>query len=205
LPIVGRRAVIPGVVPVGLTPDSRTPSALALGPQAAAASDVTVTRYGEALGVEVGLAGAELGSFLHRAFEVLGARPDLATALPRITGVEVTEAAVAPLGAAVAGFEVWVVRALKPTAVQREWPLLHIDAAGTVVSGTADLVVYTAAGAWIIDHKSDAVENSMAAFAKYRGQLEAYAQALEAQGVRVAGVGVNWVRRGEVVMMEIRQ
>jgi ATP-dependent helicase/nuclease subunit A len=68
------------------------------------------------------------------------------------------------------------------------------------MSGLADLIVHTAQGAWIIDHKSDQVKDPVAAFLKYAPQLEAYRDALEAAGTRVAGVAVHWIRRGEVVM-----
>ena len=72
--------------------------------------------------------------------------------------------------------------------------------AGTVVSGMADLIVHTAQGAWIVDHKSDAIEDPVQAFVKYEGQLRAYADAVAATGTTVAGVAVHWVRSGEVVM-----
>jgi ATP-dependent exoDNAse (exonuclease V) beta subunit len=183
-----------------LTPDSRTPSALALSVPAESAAAVEVVKYGEALAVEVGLTGVALGTFLHRAFEVLGARPDLAARLPQITGVAVSASGLGHLAAAVARFEGWLVEYFKPTSVQREWPLLHVDAAGTVVSGMADLVVHTAEGAWIVDHKSDQIDDAVQASAKYEGQLQAYAEALEASGVKVAGVAVNWIRRGEVAI-----
>jgi ATP-dependent exoDNAse (exonuclease V) beta subunit len=199
LPVYGRRAVQPRTAPVGLTPDSRTPSALAIeAPAAAAAEGAEVVRYGAPLAVEVGLGGAQLGSFLHRAFEVLGARPDLAGGLPAITGVAISASGLGHLAAAVGGFEAWLRTRFGDVPVQREWPLLHVDAAGSVVSGTADLIVHAKDGAWIIDHKSDAIEDPVGSFTKYLGQLEAYRAALEAQGVHVAGVGVNWVRRGEV-------
>jgi ATP-dependent exoDNAse (exonuclease V) beta subunit len=203
LPVVGRRAIEPGELPTVLTPDSRTPSALALEVPAAAPADVTVVRYGEALAVEVRLSGVALGSFLHRAFEVLGARPDLKDRLPQITGLAGDAAELEKIAAAVARFEAWVAEKFKPTAVQREWPLLHVDRAGTVVSGMADLIVHTAQGAWIVDHKSDVVEDPVAAFAKYEPQLSAYRQALEAARTRVAGTAINWIRRGEVVMQRV--
>ena len=43
-------------------------------------------------------------------------------------------------------------------AVHRELPLLGIDDNGSVVSGTADLVLEMDDGVWIIDHKSDQVD-----------------------------------------------
>jgi ATP-dependent exoDNAse (exonuclease V) beta subunit len=203
LPVVGRRAIEPGELPTVLTPDSRTPSALVLEAPAAASADVTVANYGGPLSVDVGLGGTQLGTFMHRCFEVLGVQPELVTRLPEITGVATSAAELEKIAAAVTRFEAWVVETLKPQLVQREWPLLHIDAAGTVVSGTADLIVHTAQDAWIVDHKSDVVEDPVAAFAKYAGQLEAYRQALEATGTRVAGTAINWIRRGEVVLQRV--
>ena len=86
------------------------------------------------------------------------------------------------------------------TAVHRELPLLGIDENGSVVSGTADLVVETDSGVWIIDHKSDQIEEPQVAFENYRPQLEYYAKLLKSMGHEVAGLGINWIRRGEVVL-----
>ena len=159
-----------------------------------------VVRYGDALAVEVGLTGTALGSFLHRAFEVLGARPDLAARLPQITGVAVSASGLGHLAAAVARFEAWLVEYFKPTSVQREWPLLHVDARAPWCRGWRISIVHTADGAWIVDHKSDAIEDPVQAFLKYESQLQAYADAIAATGTPVAGVAVHWVRRGEVVL-----
>ena len=60
--------------------------------------------------------------------------------------------------------------------------------------------MHTADGVWIIDHKSDQIEDPVQAFLKYELQLQAYADAIAATGTPVAGVAVHWVRRGEVVM-----
>jgi hypothetical protein len=64
----------------------------------------------------------------------------------------------------------------------------------------ADLIVHTAQGAWIVDHKSDAIDDPVQGFLKYEGQLQAYAEAVAAAGMPVAGVAVHWIRRGEVVL-----
>jgi ATP-dependent exoDNAse (exonuclease V) beta subunit len=175
---------------------------LALGAPAEAAADVEVAKYGEALTVDAGLTGTALGSYLHRCFEVLGARPDFASRIAELTGVAVSEVELNKIAAAVGGFEAWVKDHFEPEAVQREWPLLHVDSVGTVVSGTADVLVHTRQGAWIVDHKSDWIDDPVQGFAKYQPQLQAYAEAVEAAGTEVAGVAVNWVRRGEVVMKQ---
>jgi ATP-dependent helicase/nuclease subunit A len=75
-----------------------------------------------------------------------------------------------------------------------------VNERGTVVSGTADLIVQTTEGAWIIDHKSDPVDDPVQSYLPYESQLAAYATALAAAGMRVAGTAIHWIRRGEVVM-----
>lgn len=196
LPVTGRRAIAPGIAPTGLTPDSRTPSGLQGKP--GLTTGLVVETYGEPLETGLPLNGAALGSFLHRCFEVLGPRPELADRLPAATGVAADAAAMARIAASVARFEAWLQARFQPETVLREWPLLSLSPEGSVVSGTADLIVRTAEGVWIIDHKSDQVEDPAQVFAVYAPQLAAYATALEAEGQRVLGVAINWLRRGVV-------
>ena len=84
-------------------------------------------------------------------------------------------------------------------AVHRELPLLGLDDNGSVVSGTADLVLETEGGVWIIDHKSDQIDDPEKAFDHYRPQLECYSNLLQSMGHKVLGLRINWIQRGEVV------
>ena len=61
-------------------------------------------------------------------------------------------------------------------------------------------MVETVQGVWVIDHKSDQVDDPVTSYDKYRIQLEAYADALRQQGKTVLGTGLHWIRRGEVVL-----
>ena len=97
-------------------------------------------------------------------------------------------------------FEQWVAGHFSATAVHRELPLLGLDDNDSVLSGTADLVLETDSGLWILDHKSDPIEDPEAAFNGYRPQLECYANLLQSMGHTVLGVGINWVRRGAIVL-----
>jgi hypothetical protein len=72
-----------------------------------------------------------------------------------------------------------------------------------VLQGTADLLAQTEAGVWVFDHKSDAVRDPRGSFFTYSEQLEGYATALEAAGVPVAGVAINWIHRGEVAYLRV--
>jgi hypothetical protein len=64
-------------------------------------------------------------------------------------------------------------------------------------------LVETAAGFWIIDHKSDQTENLALRFARYLPQLECYAEAITAArpDKPVLGVGINWLSSGSVSIL----
>ena len=119
------------------------------------------------------------------------------------TCAETSEADISVIADSVTSFERWMTGHFSPTAVHRELPLLGIDENGSVVSGTADLVLETDDGVWIIDHKSDQIDEPEAAFDNYRPQLESYAKLLQSMGHDVAGMGINWIRRGEVVLQHL--
>ena len=201
LPVTGRRAIRPASVPSELTPDSRKPSEIDEG--SAAAFKVRQERYSGGLILNLDRHGAELGTFLHRCFEVLGSRPDLALRIPELTGIEASPPAIEAIGAAVQRFESWLARHMGSPEVLREWPLLMLDGNGSVISGTADLIARTPSGVWVIDHKSDNIDDPAEAFQKYRGQLDAYAAALTAQDMHVLGVGINWIRLGVVTLRDV--
>ena len=200
LPVTGRRAIRPARVPSESTPDSRKPSEL--GDASEAPVQVRHERYGDGLAPNLNLFGAELGTFLHRCFEVLGSRPDLAPRIPELTGVEASATAVSQIACPVEQFESWLKR-IGTQEVLREWPLLMLDGSGSVVSGTADLIACSPGGVCVIDHKSDNIDDPAEAFQKYRGQLDSYAAALAAQNMHVLGVGINWIRLGLVTLHDI--
>ena len=200
LPVFGRRAIRRGMRPEARTPDSRTASSLEQIDIAAAAADLEIRTYGPPLSLEIPLSGTTLGTFLHRCFEVLGPRPSLTPRLAAMTGVALDDMAVDLVGEHVQRFEHWMRDALGAKTIRREWPLLAMGDDGAVMSGTADLFIETPGGTWVIDHKSDRVSDPREAMLIYLPQLEAYAEMLEQAGHKVAGIGVNWIRRGEVVL-----
>lgn len=206
LAATGRRAIRkadPQKVPAILSPDSVTPSGLVAAPTEIAATNLSLERYKNHDGLDAvaGLAGTELGNLLHRCFEVLGANSALAEELGNITGVSLSEQELHGVGLSVSSFETWMADHFDPKAVQRELPLLGTDDNGSVISGTADLVVELDGGVWVIDHKSDYVEDPVLAFGAYRVQLECYCKLLQDAGYEVLGMGINWIRLGEIVLV----
>jgi ATP-dependent helicase/nuclease subunit A len=107
----------------------------------------------------------------------------------------------------VAGDRLWTWIALRfPDAnVQREYPLAHRMSSGTIVEGTADLVVAHGGGFAVIDHKSFPGNTEQAATRAiaYSGQLAAYAAALRAAtGHDVTSTWIHFPIRG--CMVEVR-
>lgn len=198
---IGRRAIQRGVVPEGLVPDSVVPSGMESQQGATPARQpLESIQYHEELDLDIELSGTALGTFLHRCFEILGANPGNAENISGVTGVELSEGSPASIAAIVISFEQWVKAHCSPTAIHRELPLLGVDDNGSVVSGTADLVLETVEGVWIIDHKSDQVDDREAAFDSYLPQLECYAKLLQSMGHTVLGIGINWIRPGVVTL-----
>ena len=200
LPTIGRRAISLGGMVDTLTPDSVTPSQIQVRNTVGSESKLEIVQYSDGLEIDNDLTGMELGRFLHRCFEVLGTNPSLAERLLSITGVELNEKSVESIVNGVSRFEVWLGEYFSIKSVARELPLLALDENNSVVSGTADLVVETDDGIWIIDHKSDQVGDPVESFINYKPQLESYASSLSNTGKQVLGTGINWIRRGEVVL-----
>jgi len=204
LPIAGRRAIHHRAVSDNLTPDSVTPSGLGAMAHAEHKLELIVESYGDGLNVELDIKGVALGSFLHDCFEVLGAKLEFADRLSDIVGIQLDGKAKEDIGSCVKSFNNWLNKYFTPSSVAREQPLLAINENGSVVSGTADLVIETDDGLWVIDHKSDLIEDGCEAYNQYRSQLLSYANALASEGFVVLGVGINWIRKSDVVVEQLK-
>ena len=95
---------------------------------AQARAGLVVERYGAGLEIDVGLTGVGFGTFIHRCFEVLGAKPDLRR-IPRLP-VEIEPDGLEKITVAVGQFESWLADHLDGTSVLREQPILALDEQG---------------------------------------------------------------------------
>ncbi|MCY4219679.1 MAG: UvrD-helicase domain-containing protein [Gammaproteobacteria bacterium] len=198
---VGRRSIKPGKVLEKLIPDSVTPSGMTAFSNLSEVGQTLITaQYSQELDLDLGLSGSVLGNYLHQCFEILGTNPGQAGNIAIITGVETSKDTRNRIVERVFGFEQWMKDYFAATAIHRELPLLGLDDNGSVVSGTADLILETDDGMWIIDHKSDQVEDSEESFNHYRPQLETYYRLIQSMKDKVLGFGIHWIRRGKVVL-----
>ncbi len=208
LPVFGRRAVVAAPLPVGLAPESVTPSSLHN-----VICTVPAGRREESYGRELVLdfAGVddpmEKGKIIHRAFEVLTGNPGRSAMLADAVGCSLTPEQVSAISAAVVAFDSWLRLNFAPLTAETELPLLVLDERGTVVSGFADMVIETDGGIWVIDHKSDYVPTEALReerFNCYYPQLNCYVEALKTArpGKMVQGIILNWASYGKVSVLD---
>ncbi|MDQ3369936.1 MAG: UvrD-helicase domain-containing protein [Myxococcota bacterium] len=143
------------------------------------------------LGPRIAIArGVDMEAVGHAVHGFLGADPAgasederLAMATELLTGHAVgTSLAAADVVAAATRFWTWVATRFPGGRLHREWPVAHRVESGTLVGGTADLVITLAGGFVLVDHKTFPGE-VVAADARalgYSGQLAAYAAAIRA-------------------------
>jgi ATP-dependent exoDNAse (exonuclease V) beta subunit len=204
LSTIGRRAIEYRPLPSELTPETVTPSLMHGEPgKVSIAGLLQEETYGSPLETVLEIVGADRGLLLHKCFEVLGARPGRLNLLERATGVTIEKKGWSRLESAVADFERWLAERFQPLRVVREVPLLGLDGRGSVVSGVLDLLVETAGGYWILDHKSDITDDRAVRFESYLPQLRCYADLIRKAfpGKSVLGVAIHWISYGKVNLL----
>ena len=100
----------------------------------------------------------------------------------------------------------WIDARFNGGRLHREWPVLSRTAAGTLLSGTADLVITTPAGIVVIDHKTfpGMDQAALARAQTYSGQLAAYSTAIcTATGAPPASTWIHFPILGQVVEVSL--
>jgi ATP-dependent exoDNAse (exonuclease V) beta subunit len=174
----------PGAIRAGrLAPPPYAPARLI--PSAAEARAFTVREVLE-LGapiasqgrVDVNILGTAVHAFLAADSSSLGAGPRQQIAARLIEGYGI-ESAISASALVAMGDRLWAWLAARfPSArIRREWPMAQRLPAGTVMAGTADLIVEATDHLAIIDHKSSATfEGALAQAGDFSAQLASYAQ-----------------------------
>lgn len=204
LPPYGRIAIAPRDLSQGLTPEHCTPSSLH--GEVAELPAFHTEAYTTPVEVFTGMYPAERGTLLHRCFELLLAKPDCASRLPELLGEEITQNTADLITAAVHSFNQFIISRLAPVSLRCEEPFLMLNAEGTVVTGTIDLLIETADGFWIIDHKSDRIHDKEIEerLAWYYPQLQSYRDAIMSlyPDKPTKGMMINWTSLGMVTVID---
>jgi len=206
MPAIGRRAINHQTQSIELRPDQFSPSQLH-GLQIDLPALVNV-KYGDELRIKLGLEGTDRGNLLHRCFELLSGGATNHSDIVEMLGHDLSEGVVETISLAVQSFDNWLSETLQPTCLFHEEPFITITNTNTVVSGFIDLLVESADGYWVVDHKSDQLEDvSMIPerFAFYYPQLKAYADAVQTihPDKKALGIVVNWITLGMVTVSRV--
>ena len=203
---------VPGEITLG-----RAPSVFAPARQSPSAAAPIACEVGDVveLGPRLALTGSpdmeHVGHAVHaflaadRAEFAAPARLALAEALLASHGVG---GCLAPADVVAAATRLWAWCASRfPGArLHREWPVLERSAAGTLIAGTADLVLTRATEAVLIDHKTfpGGVDLAVARAQRHGGQLAAYASAIGAAlGTAPASTWIHFPVLGRVVEIQL--
>ena len=146
---------------------------------------------------------ATLGDAMHSLIATEFAHPDVPNRAIRTQRLLDAHGLAANLSAAdvlaaVDRFKATVVARFQPSSILTEVPFTSVNAEGQQLMGFMDLVLETAAGWVVIDHKTFPGPRSKwrEEALSYSGQLTAYAEALTKSGRTVAGVWVHFVVGG---------
>jgi len=139
---------------------------------------------------------ADLGTLVHHCYHVLLVKPALSDRLFASLNKKLPEDIFMQIQEQVRAFKSYSERDLQVVNIQCEIPILSKDTQGSTVSGSIDLLIETTEGYWIIDHKSDRVEDFTEQFIHHYSQLEAYAKYTKLNKP-LLGLGINWIRYGK--------
>ncbi len=198
LPVYGRRAIIARELPQGLTPEMVRPSLH--GDEISAADlDIQTEVYAEGIELDSDLPANEQGTLLHRCFELLD-HLDSGEALKRATTTELSGEQFGQLKNNSSAFYCHLEQRLGEQTRQHEVSILATNEQGSVINGFIDLLVETAEGFWIVDHKSDRTDDRVTRFREHLPQLLTYLSAISKLRPEkpVLGVAINWISAGEV-------
>jgi len=156
--------------------------------------------YGQPLTLEMELAGAEYGTMIHRCFEVLTLSPDSKSSLADATGYAITEGQATVIASSHEAMTGWLKKNLSASQITAEVPFSVMAQNASVCTGLIDLLIESPDGFWVIDHKTDRAIGEEEIFDHYWPQLQAYKESLEGLGLDVAGVGLNLVNEGKLLL-----
>ncbi len=194
----GRFALATGVYDGPRTPAFISPSELEPG-IAIETKNIESMKYGKGINIDLGLSAIDYGSFIHRCIECFMSRPDEKLNLDFFEGADLAEGDEQAVNTDLSNFQKFINEKYPASNLLYEIPINGKNETGALVSGIVDLLIEEEAGYWIIDHKTDQVEVSDASIEAHLPQLMAYATIIDGyQGKPVLGVGINWVRNGQL-------
>jgi hypothetical protein len=202
---IGRVAIKRAPPAVPKSPGMISPSTLGPGIAGAKSLDVTVHRYGQPIIIPPGLFfdAAEQGTVLHHCVRTLVLRPELCEPLFASIGINFSEEAKTAIKQSATGLRA-LLDQLDITVIGTEVPILTKRSDGSVMNGLIDLLGRSPKGLFVLDHKSDRVEDPVASASAYIPQLHAYFEGLTSiyPDAGLVDVAINWLSVGAVALFD---
>ncbi len=145
-----------------------------------------------------------LGTLLHRCYEVLLEGEEFSARLYESIKEDIDEKIYSDLEQQVKLFKNYLIEEKEILTIRSEVPILYKDDNGSTISGSIDLLVESKDGYYIIDHKSDKLEDFTKQFKHHYTQLDAYAKSIQLDKP-LLGVAINWIRYGAVSFYKERR
>ena len=169
---------------------------LSKGQKLPGSSGVQTTAYSPVVNLDVfdGIPAHELGTWVHRLYQVYVMQPKLLNkALAMRPGCIVDEEFQKAVVAHLEGFKKHITQTVHAELRwECEVPVVGMSRNMQVESGVIDLLVEGKDGWWLIDHKTD----SQSETENYIEQLLAYQRMCS--GLKIEGLAINWSRRGQL-------
>ncbi len=180
-------------IPLQLSPSNTEQTEISLD-----MAKLSLKTYGKDVSLsKIKMSAADLGTLIHHCYHALLVDSALSDRLFTSLHGKLTEDVFVQLQEQVRTFKSYNESDLEVVDIQCEIPILSKTALGSTVSGSIDLLVETTDGYWIIDHKSDRVEDFTEQFIHHFPQLESYAKYTKLNKP-LLGLGVNWIRYGKL-------
>jgi ATP-dependent helicase/nuclease subunit A len=188
----------PPLAPREFPPAEITPSSLPPFDDAVVGDEVV---YCKPLNLAPGQNDRDIGNALHAILAshlIDPNNPDFQIRACGILEAHHIQADTAEIVTTASAFHRFLTDTFQPTEVLVEVPFTHRNALGQRITGFMDLVLITSEGAVLIDHKSYAGSNLKEHSAIYSGQMSAYREALNEQGLAVSSSWIHYCTQGKL-------
>jgi len=166
---------------------------------------IDIKKYGSSVNLTgIDIPANSLGTLLHHCYHVLLTNRDIKDRLFSSLSSKLSDSVLNKIDIQISEFERYALNELKMIKFQCEVPILDLTSEGSVISGSIDLLIETEEGYWIIDHKSDKVEEDSfsSQFSHHYPQLMSYVKHTKLDKP-IIGVCINWIRYGMINIVRL--
>jgi ATP-dependent helicase/nuclease subunit A len=167
--------------------------------------DISIKKYGSKVDLsKIKISASDLGTLLHHCYHALLVDKDMQERLFSSLATKLSSDVLEEVKTQVSEFENYTKDEFSMKNIKCEVPILSKTEEGSVVSGSIDLLIETEHGYWIIDHKSDRVDEDgfLSQFIHHYPQLMSYVKFTKLDKP-ILGIGINWIRYGMISATKI--